>query len=294
MGSVEDICVRPAQAAEYRARFQRDGTLIVKGAFDERSMQLIKAAFDGNLDNPPPTAQQLYPESGGWFIQSVEDSSLKPAFQAMYQGTPILDIVASVFGSDEAWHLEDQLFFKDGSTAPVRRTPWHQDTVYHPMNGEKIAVLWIPLQDVPTEAALEVVRGSHRGTLYNGSFFDAHDDTAPVYSEKDMPRLPNIQAQREAWDIITCTMQRGDVLVFHSSTLHGGGYTPAGVCRRSLSLRVIGNDVVRVARPKANSESPVTNNVGDEEIKVQSRLNKVALGECIHKCGLTRLSRRPN
>ncbi len=272
------------------ARFSRDGAVIIEGAFDEPAMRLIEAAYDGNIETLGPLAQRLYSESGGTFIQSVDDSSGKPTFQAMFRETPLLDIARGLFASPDIWYFEDQLFFKEGDTSPVRRTPWHQDTSYHPIAGRKIAVFWIPMHDISEPMALEVVRGSHNDTLYNGSFFDPEDDTLPVYSEAEMPRLPDIEAERGRWDIMTCSMKRGDVLVFHTSTLHGGGAVPAGGQRRSLSLRLIGDDVVRVPRPSVNAASPVTNNVGDDDVQLQSRLNRVAIGDPVHMCGLTKLA----
>lgn len=289
MGHVSEIETTLDEIAGFHQRFQRDGALIVRNAFDTKAMQLIEAAYNFNLENPGPLAQELYPEGGGRFLQSEEDSSQKPIFQAMLQRTLIVEIAAGIFGSDDVWYFEDQLFYKEGDNRPVRRTPWHQDTPYHPIDGSKIAVFWIAMHDVDEASALEVIRGSHRETLYNGSFFSADDDTAPVYDEKEMPRLPNIEAERDKWDIIGCPVKRGDLLIFHTSTLHGGGLTAPGACRRSLSLRLVGDDVVRVRRPELNADSPVSNNVGEEENKLHNRFKDLAIGEPIYKCGLTRL-----
>jgi ectoine hydroxylase-related dioxygenase (phytanoyl-CoA dioxygenase family) len=274
----------------FSTRFQRDGVLIVEGAFNDQDMALIEAAYQGNLDNPSPLAQHLYSEEGGTFIQSVEDSSGKPAFKAMFQQTTIVEICAKVFGSGDVWYFHDQLFFKDGGVKPVRRTPWHQDTPYHAVDGSKFVVFWIPMQDIPEDRALEVIRGSHNKTLYNPSFFDPSDDTKPLYDEKEMPRLPNIEAERDNWDIMTCSVKRGDVLIFHPSCLHGGAASPAGSLRRSLSLRMVGDDMIRVTRPGASLDSPTANNIGDDEEELTARINNLPLGTPIHTAGLTKLS----
>ncbi|MBV1689506.1 phytanoyl-CoA dioxygenase family protein [Novosphingobium sp. G106] len=291
MADASEVRTNLNEKAGFSTRFFRDGVLIVENAFSEGDMALIEAAYNGNFDNPSPLAQHLYAESGGTFIQSVEDSGNKPAFQAMFQGTPVVDIARNVFGSGGVWYFHDQLFFKQGDPdKPVRRTPWHQDTPYHPIDGSKFVVFWIPLQDIPEDYALEVIRGSHNETLYNGSFFDPDDDTRPVYDEKEMPRLPDIEANRDQWDIVTCAMKRGDLLVFHPSCLHGGGYTAAGTTRRSLSLRMVGDDVIHVTRPAANAASPTANNVGDDEEELVARVKKLPLGAPIHTAGLTRLA----
>lgn len=290
MSNANDIRTNLSEIDGFAERFHRDGTLIVEGAFNEEQMQLIEAAYQGNLDNPGALAQHLYAESGGTFIQSVEDSSEKPAFKDMFANTPIVDICAKAFGSGDVWYFHDQLFYKEAKDKPVRRTPWHQDTPYHAIDGSKFVVFWIPMHDIPAESALEIVRGSHSQTLYNPSFFDPSDDTLPLYDEKEMPRLPRIEDEREKWDIMTCGMKRGDVLLFHPSCLHGGGPAPVGSKRRSLSLRMVGDDMVRVTRPGANLDSPTANNIGDDEEELTARINKLPLGTPVYKAGLNQLT----
>jgi len=65
----------------------------------------------------------------------------------------------------------------------------------------------------------------------------------------DMQPLPDIQANRETWDIVRWDARPGDLLMFHPSTLHGGGATSGNVERRSLALVFIGDDTKYVHRP---------------------------------------------
>lgn len=62
--------------------------------------------------------------------------------------------------------------------------------------------------------------------------------------------LPNIEAERGAFDIVGFATEPGDVVAFHTSTLHGGGpvdrSTPE---RRTLTLRFFGEDVMSASRP---------------------------------------------
>lgn len=289
MTSRADVEVSLEQIDDFREQFLRDGILIIKNAFDEKAMGLIEEAYEERLSNLADYSRRFYPESGT-FLQSVDDSSKKPTFQAMYANSPIVKIARAIFGSDNVWHYEDQLFFKEGGKTPSRRTPWHQDTSYHPISGENIAVFWMPMQDITDDTALEVIPRTHTGQLYNGSVFDPSDDTAPLYNEKDMPRLPDIQAEREKWDIVTCSMNKGDVLIFHTSALHGGGGTPPGGKRRSLSLRLIGDGVVRIPRPRSISEESGEQAAGYEgEYDLQTRIKNLPIGEDVYKAGLTRL-----
>ena len=113
----------------------------------------------------------------------------------------------------------------------------------------KSVVLWIPIDPVPLESTLEVVRGSHLGPTFARSAFSEHDDTATFPEDEGRLPLPDIQAERDRYDIAAWPHDVGDVLAFHMAALHGGGGTLPGSRRRSVSLRFIGDDVVRTQRP---------------------------------------------
>ena len=114
-------------------------------------------------------------------------------------------------------YLGEQLFLKEGGRS--RRTPWHQDTSYLRMKGTQLVACWISLDPLPREHCLEFgVRGSHRGVLHNGSAFADDDETAPLYKHSPLPRLPDIQARRDEFDIVSWDVTPGDIIVFHLLT----------------------------------------------------------------------------
>ena len=64
------------------------------------------------------------------------------------------------------------------------------------------------LRAVPKHNALEIVRGSHHGTLYDGTTFrDPNDPTEPLWGGA-LPRLPDIEAERTSTPTRT-TFSRG-------------------------------------------------------------------------------------
>ncbi len=235
----------------YTAAFRADGVIHIPQALSADDLRLVEAAYAWRMANLGPGASAFYADTGATFLQALGDSSEQPVFQRMLRDTPIGDIAADLFGRGPVWYMDEQLFYKDGAAAAggARRTPWHQDSSYHPYGGTKQAVFWIALDRVTKDGALEVVRGSHLGVRYNGARFDPRDDTAPIYPESALPRLPNIEAERDKWDIVSWAVEPGDLLVFHAAALHGGGSAGQGVRRRSLTLRFAGDDVVRTAQP---------------------------------------------
>jgi hypothetical protein len=228
---------------ELRERLAADGAVHLPQALKEAHMQRIDTAFQWMLDHPGPGAERRYPADTATFYESTGYAPGEPAFAAIFAETPITSLVQGLYGGGDVYYLGEQLFFKHGGHA--RRTPWHQDLSYLPFSGDSLIGIWISLGDLPRSACLEFVRGSHRGVLYNGaSYLDEDDDTHPLYPSSDMPRLPDIEAARGDYEILSWPIRRGDLIVFHLATLHGGGGTTPGIERRSLTLRFFGTDTV--------------------------------------------------
>ncbi len=231
---------------EQRTEFRDDGVVCVRGAFDAGSLALAQSAFDWSLAHPSPAANR-YAGGEGTFYQDLANPQAQPSYRRVIEDSPAADVVAALWGSADVWFMYEQVFLKEGGEN--RRTPWHQDSSYLPIDGSQIAVVWISFDAVSKADSLEFVRGSHRGVMYDGSRFDPADDTAPLYGDGSLPRLPDIEAARARWDIVSWDVEPGDVLVFHPGMLHGGAPTHRGSRRRTLSLRFFGADAVYAARP---------------------------------------------
>lgn len=226
-----------------RTSYREDGVVFIPDALDSRTLALAETCFYWTLDNPGPGAGPVLAGTPGTFYQDQANPDSFPA----YRETTIADIAANLFGCDNVWLMYEQIWLKDG--ADTRRTPWHQDLPYLPAEGEHLAVLWTCLDAVAKDDSLEFVRGSHRGPLYNPSAFNPDDVSANLFDGEQWPQLPDIDAAREDYSIVSWAMRPGDVIVFHPAMLHGGAPTRAGVRRRSLSLRFFGDDAWCAERP---------------------------------------------
>jgi ectoine hydroxylase-related dioxygenase (phytanoyl-CoA dioxygenase family) len=218
-----------------------DGVVRLEGALTRDALQAVEAAVEHSLAHPTEGAVNFYPDDDAKFFQDTGQN-----YRPLVRRIGLDTMVSALWGEPRLWYMGEQLFLKEGGHS--RRTPWHQDTSYLRMRGEQMVACWITLDPLPRRHCLEFVRGSHTGTLYNGSSFSPHDDTAPLYPNSPLPRLPDIEAHRDDYDIVSWDLEPGDVLVFHLGILHGGGGTEPGVRRRTASLRFMGPDVVYDAR----------------------------------------------
>ena len=227
-------------------QYREDGVVCMRDVLDQQTLALATAAFDWTLAHPGPGAGGVMPGTAGTFYQDQANPDAFPAYRELLRETAIPDLIAGLFGSPDIWLMYEQIWWKDGDT---RRTPWHQDLPYLPAAGDDLAVLWTCLEPVPRERSLEFVRGSHRGPLYNPTAFNPDDVHAALFDPATWPPLPDIDATRADFPILSWAMQPGDVVVFHPATLHGGAPTHAGQPRRTLSLRFFGQHAYVAARP---------------------------------------------
>jgi ectoine hydroxylase-related dioxygenase (phytanoyl-CoA dioxygenase family) len=97
-------------------------------------------------------------------------------------------------------------FFCDGIQAEgpgtPKRTRWHQEQPYCPVDGRQLYILWVLVDPVSAESSLECIRGSHRRNCWfppelarNGGILFRENDQC-------YERMPDIEAGRQAYDIV--------------------------------------------------------------------------------------------
>jgi len=225
-----------------RIAYARDGVVLLPGALGAEALAQARDAYEWSLANPGPGATRFAQATAATFYNDLYNPKCLEGYRAMLEASPLPDLIAELWGAPQVWFMYEQVFLKGGGEA--RRTPWHQDSSYLAIAGEHLAVAWISFDPVAREDCLEFVRGSHRGALHNGSRFELGDDTAPINPSSSLPRLPDIEADRAAFDIVSFAVRPGDVVIFHPAMLHGGAATHGGTRRRTLSLRFFGEDAV--------------------------------------------------
>lgn len=227
-------------------QYEEDGVVLLKDALDAPALAAAQGAYEWSLANPGPGATRFPSKTGGVFLNDLYNPRCLEGYRGMLEASPLPALIAGVWGASDVWFFYEQVFLKEGGE--TRRTPWHQDSSYLAIDGAHLAVAWITFDPTTEQDSLEFVRGSHKGVLYATSRFDPNDDTAPIHPGTSLPRLPDIEADRSGWDIVSFATQPGDVVLFHPKMLHGGAPTHAATRRRTLTLRFFGEDATYDAR----------------------------------------------
>ena len=146
-------------------------------------------------------------------------------------------------GSQRVRLFHDHVLVKEPATR--QPTPWHQDQPYYNVDGRQACSLWMPVDPVDRESTLEFVAGSHLGPwLMPRTFMDSE---AKWFPEGSLEELPDVEGDRDAFEILAWELEPGDAVYFHMLTLHAAG--GATRRRRALSVRFLGDDVTHAPRP---------------------------------------------
>jgi len=249
------ILVRAITQSEIN-EYDKNGVVCLRGLFSTYWIDFMRAAFDEAKENHGPYAQS-YGEKGvqGELFFDVDIWTRLPQFRDYVFNSPVAEIAATLMASSCSRLFYDQIFIKEpGEVAP---TPWHQDLPYWQADGEQICTVWMPLDKVSRATGVEYVRGSHKtDVMYGPVAFSA--DQKPY--EGDLPTVPDIDADRSQFDIVSWDVEPGDCLVFHAKILHGARSGQQVNRRRALATRWCGDDAHYVIR--ANKTNIPTSDPG--------------------------------
>ena len=223
--------------------FDKDGIVKLSAFIEPAILSKLNAAFDWSIANPGPFVTGT---ATGENVHLVDNAN--PEAYQMYSELVIENgighVAAQLWSSDYVGFFAEEVYLKKGKSMP---SYWHQDTVYSPWGGEHWANFWIPLVSMTAEQAIRIVRGSHKGIMYDGITFNPLDPTEPLWGEAgNFPRLPDITSEYEAdsksWDILGFDVSPGDMVILHPHAIHSGGKSDAELkVRRNLVLRFFGD-----------------------------------------------------
>ena len=140
-----------------------------------------------------------------------------------------------------------QSFVKEPNTPD--RTPWHNDLPFWPIRGRQVITTWVAPDAVTgTSGAVEFVAGSHLwDRWFQPRSFSGKNEHG---NNPEFEPVPDIEADRGMYDILSWDLEPGDIVAFNAMTLHGSpGNTTSDRRRRGYSVRYTGDDVVYAPWP---------------------------------------------
>lgn len=202
--------------------YENDGVVCLRGMFPTPWIERMANAIDDAVANPGMLGKLVSIKaekknenfSGDLFLWKTND-----AFYDFVYHSPASLIAQQVLKSKVVRHFYDQTFVKPaGCHVP---TPWHHDVTFWPVdvNAGQLCSMWITFDPVDRNSSgLEFIKGSHRWEQHYKAITPNYD---PYMANSDFADLPDIDANRDDYDLFCPDMQAGDLLLFNARIVHG-------------------------------------------------------------------------
>ncbi|MEM7139793.1 MAG: phytanoyl-CoA dioxygenase family protein [Actinomycetota bacterium] len=242
-------------------RFDRDGVVCLRGVIAPEWIETLTAGIEKNIAAPSSRGRIWDRDTAG--RTTIYDSQVWrdiPEYREFVEHGPMAELAGRLMRSSAVNFYFDAIFTRTPGTQ--FRTPFHQDEPFWSVEGYQTCSCWMPLVPVEQRSALEFVRGSHRwGVRYAQTNFgaltgDERDQVVHVAGEhvadgEAREPFPDIEGNRDDFEILSWDMEPGDVAIFNARMIHGG----SGNLREDRELKVfntqwLGDDVRIVFRPE--------------------------------------------
>ena len=220
--------------------FYDNGYFLAKNLFKESSISVLEEEFDKIISQLKQSGEDINARWGGNVIKKtdVKNSqvlhthnvqSFSSIMLDMVQDKNLLNLVEAFIGPDIVLH-HTKLFLKPpkvGSTFPL-----HQDWSYFPTQNNTMIAAMIHISDSTEEmGCLRLVPGSNKlGKIKNS---DGHSFVKEIHNNYPLKSVTPIEAKK------------GDVLFFHSFTIHGSMPNKSKRPRKTILIQLFsGKDKV--------------------------------------------------
>ena len=236
--------------------FATDGVVCLRQVINPDWIERLTAGLARNVADPSPRGRVWNKDEHGrvTFYDSQVWQQV-PEYRDFVEQSPMAEIAGRVMNVDAVNFFFDAIFTR--STGSQFRTPFHQDEPYWSVEGFNTCSAWMPLVPVEKRSALEFVKGSHAWnvryaqTNFGALTGDERDQVTYDHVDDDLEPFPDIEGNRDDYEILSWDMEPGDVAIFNARMIHGG----SGLLREDRGLKVfntqwLGDDVRINFRPE--------------------------------------------
>jgi ectoine hydroxylase-related dioxygenase (phytanoyl-CoA dioxygenase family) len=255
--------VRTVTGDEIEA-YRSDGVVCLRGVFDASRIERLRRAVDDVIAEPgPPAIGSKSPCGTETILRDRFMWTFNDEFRDFALGSHAALIAGALMVSRKVNLFFDHLAVNNpgGRSAPS----WRHDQSLWCIEGWQACSMWLPLDGVDRcDGANEYVRGSHR---WDGQFADRNLNFGDQFGYEDDMDCPNVEEDRDAFDILSWDAEPGDCIVHHALTVYDAPSNRGTSRCRSLTTRWAGDDAVYAER------KGMTRPLRDPGLKVGDRLD---------------------
>ena len=248
--------------------YRRDGVVKLTRAFDPRWLDRLGRGIERNMEDPSPGFEaRTVGDRRERYIEDFWVWSRFPEFEDFVRRSPAAGIAAQLLDARRINLVMDNWFLREAGARG--RPPWHHDIAYFDFEGT-ICVLWLPLERTRRDTGISWVQGSHLwDRLFVRAWFRNHElGGEPGWvNGRYYEAPPDIDADPEAYDLVSFDTEPGDCVFFDIRTLHGAlGETVPDRTVRRYTLRMAKEDGrIRYRGDWASGERATFEAVGHRE-----------------------------
>lgn len=224
------------------ARYLDDGVVVIRSLLDADWVDHLRTASDKLLSIPPPLTSPTGGSLGYTFLWLYSE-----LFRTALTQTPLAVMASRLMQAQTSRLFYDQILAKEPGEA--RRTLWHQDLPYWPLDGTQMLSFWIALDSVnANNGGVEYIRGSHK---WNQVFKPTSHSDSDYWADTPFTDMPEIETMRNRFDIVSWDLEPGDAVAHHPLTIHASfGNQTRDNRRRAYITRWMGDDITFLPRDK--------------------------------------------
>ena len=234
--------------------YEENGATVLRGVIDTMWIDKLGPAVD-RLMRAGEHGMDMGDGEGGKFFGDLFSWLHTSEISDFLHNSELPELAGRIMRSKEVRLFYDQLLVKEPGAK--KRTPWHQDLPYWPVQGEQVISFWVPIDPAgPENGVVTYVKGSHRWNRFfpqqpflEAARADIEREAAQVsiYDDPFAPGQPrnlaDIRDHPEKYEFISYEVVPGDVIVHHPLTIHGApGNLSTSARRRALATRWFGDD----------------------------------------------------
>jgi ectoine hydroxylase-related dioxygenase (phytanoyl-CoA dioxygenase family) len=209
-------------------------------------IESLRKGVDHNMADPGEFSKNYTAEGdGGNFFGDYCNWARIPEYRSFFFDSHAGEMAAELMQSETVRIFHEHVLVKEPGTS--NPTPWHHDQPYYCVDGKQVLSFWIPLDTVPQTTCPEFISGSHTwGKWFLPRKFSGVDYN---YTEEWLEPIPDIENQREDYDIRSWDLEPGDAIAFHYLTVHGAPPNKSKkLRRRGFAARWLGDDTTYAQR----------------------------------------------
>ncbi len=227
------------------SEYKKNGVVLIKNAISSYWLNQLSIGIEKNFINPSKY-KCVYEKKNSveLFFDDYCNWQRITEYKNFFFKSNVAKLASQLMRSKKVNIFHEHVLIKEAGS--LKKTPWHQDQPYYCVNGKDNCSLWIPLDHVPKEICPEFICGSHEWnkqflpTKFIGDSYNRDDE--------ELEKIPDIESNREKYNIAAWSLEPGDLIAFNFATVHGAPGNSSKNRRRAFSARFTGDDARFIKR----------------------------------------------